>query len=63
MDATGAGNCFDGVLLARLDAGDDLLSAARYANAAAVLAISGFGAVAPLPQREPVAAFLSLSLD
>ena len=63
VDAVGAGNCLDGALLARLGADDYLLSAARYANAAAALAISGFGAVAPLPQREPLAAFLSLTLD
>ena len=59
VDATGAGDCFDGALLARLHAGDDLAAAARYANAAAALTTTGFGAVAPLPLRGQVLAFLA----
>ena len=59
VDATGAGDCFDGALLARLHAGDDLVTAARYANAAAALTTTGFGAVAPLPTRAQVEAFLA----
>ena len=39
IDATGAGDCFDGSLLARLAAGDDVVSAARWASAAAALTI------------------------
>jgi 2-dehydro-3-deoxygluconokinase len=35
MDATGAGDCFDGSYLARLTTGADPLSAARWASAAA----------------------------
>jgi len=62
VDATGAGDCFDGAFLARLDAGDDLVAAARYANAAAALTTTGFGAVAPLPRREDVQAFLAVSI-
>jgi 2-dehydro-3-deoxygluconokinase len=50
VDATGAGDCFDGALLTRLCAGDDLRTAARYASAAAALATTGYGAVAPLPR-------------
>ncbi len=57
-DATGAGDCFCGNLLARLAAGDRLLEAARYANAAAALAVQGFGAVAPLPRPDQVRALL-----
>ena len=49
VDATGAGDCFAGCLLARLAAGDDLVQAARAANVAAALSTLGFGAVAPLP--------------
>jgi 2-dehydro-3-deoxygluconokinase len=59
VDATGAGDCFDGSLLARLAAGDDLLTAARYASAAAALTTTGFGAVAPLPTAVQVRRFLS----
>jgi 2-dehydro-3-deoxygluconokinase len=49
VDATGAGDCFAGNLLARLVVGDDLFKAAHYANAAAACSVQGFGAVAPLP--------------
>ena len=54
VDATGAGDCFCGATLARLAAGDSPFDAARYANAAAALATTGFGAVAPLPRPEAV---------
>lgn len=59
VDATGAGDCFDGAFLARVAQGDDLVSAARYANAAAALATTGFGAVAPLPRPDAVHALLA----
>ena len=58
VDATGAGDCFAGNLLARLCQGDTLLAAARYANAAAALSVQGHGAVAPLPTAEAVQALL-----
>jgi 2-dehydro-3-deoxygluconokinase len=58
VDATGAGDCFCGNLLARLAAGDSIFEAARYANAAAAVAVQGFGAVAPLPRPEQVKALL-----
>jgi len=54
VDATGAGDCFAGNLLARLSAGDDLWSATAYANAAASLSVQGFGAVGPLPKPDAV---------
>jgi len=50
VDATGAGDCFGGTLLARLAAGDDVVAAARAANVAAALSTRGFGAVTPLPR-------------
>jgi 2-dehydro-3-deoxygluconokinase len=59
IDATGAGDCFDGSLLARLAAGDDVVSAARWASAAAALTTIGYGAVAPLPTADRVAQFLA----
>ncbi len=58
VDATGAGDCFCGATLARLAAGDTLAEAARYANAAAALSTTGFGAVAPLPRPEAVQGLL-----
>jgi 2-dehydro-3-deoxygluconokinase len=54
LDATGAGDCFAGNLLARLAADDDLWTATAYANAAAALSVQGFGAVAPLPRPQAV---------
>lgn len=58
VDATGAGDCFCGNLLARLARGDDVFAAARYANAAAAIAVQGYGAVAPLPRAADVEAAL-----
>lgn len=58
VDATGAGDCFGGNLLARLAAGDSVFDAARYGNAAAAIKVQGFGAVAPLPRHEQVKALL-----
>jgi 2-dehydro-3-deoxygluconokinase len=58
VDATGAGDCFCGATLARLTAGDSIWEAARYANAAAALATTGFGAVDPLPRPEEVRSLL-----
>ncbi|HZP91472.1 MAG TPA: sugar kinase [Burkholderiales bacterium] len=59
VDATGAGDCFAGALLARLAAGAEFHDALRYANAAAALTCTGFGAVAPLPRPEAVRALLA----
>lgn len=59
MDATGAGDCFCGNFLARVAAGADAFDAARFANAAASLAVQGFGAVGPLPRAEAVWAALA----
>ncbi len=58
VDATGAGDCFCGNLLAQLAKGVDVVQAARYANAAAAIAVQGFGAVAPLPRPAQVEALL-----
>ncbi len=54
VDATGAGDTFDGAFLARLLAGDDPETAGRYANIAAALSTTGYGAVAPMPRRAEV---------
>lgn len=59
VDATGAGDCFAGALLARLAAGDEMLAAVDYANAAAALTTTGFGAVAPIPRAADVRAFMA----
>lgn len=59
VDGTGAGDCFAGALATRLIAGDDPFTAARYANAAAALKTTGYGAVAPLPRDADVRALLA----
>jgi 2-dehydro-3-deoxygluconokinase len=59
VDATGAGDTFGGAFVARLVAGDDLLTAGRYATVAAALSTEGFGAVDPIPRAERVRAVLA----
>jgi 2-dehydro-3-deoxygluconokinase len=59
VDATGAGDCFDGAFIARITRGDDVFAAARFANAAAALATTGYGAVAPLPRAAEVERLLA----
>jgi 2-dehydro-3-deoxygluconokinase len=54
VDATGAGDVFAGAFLAERAAGRDAFSAAAYANAAAALSTTGYGAVAPIPRRPVV---------
>ena len=59
VDATGAGDTFDGAFLSRLLAGDDPQSAGRYANVAAALSTMGYGAVTAIPRRDEVLKALS----
>ena len=59
VDATGAGDCCAGAASARLVAGDALLDAVRYANAAAALTTTAYGAIAAIPNRDRVKAFLA----
>ena len=59
VDATAAGDTFDGAFLAQIVAGEDPYQAARYANAAAALSTQGYGAVAPMPRKAAVEAFLA----
>lgn len=63
IDATGAGDSFAGAFLAELAAGRDALAAAAYANAAAALKTTGYGAVAPIPPRVEVEKFLAERLQ
>jgi 2-dehydro-3-deoxygluconokinase len=58
VDATGAGDTFDGAFLARLLEGDTPEAAARYANVAAALSTQGYGAVTPIPRADAVLATL-----
>jgi 2-dehydro-3-deoxygluconokinase len=58
VDATGAGDCFDGAFLARFLTTGDPFQAGTYAVAAAALAVEGHGAVAPIPSAAQVEATL-----
>jgi len=59
VDATGAGDTFDGAFIAERLRDQPLVGAARYANAAAALSTRGYGAVDPIPRRPEVERFLS----
>jgi 2-dehydro-3-deoxygluconokinase len=59
VDATGAGDCFDGAFLTEYVRLGDPFVAARFANAAAALSTLGYGAVAPLPRRAEVEAVMA----
>jgi 2-dehydro-3-deoxygluconokinase len=59
VDATGAGDAFDGAFLAEFLRADDPFAAARFANVAAALSTRGYGAVPPLPTRAQTLAALA----
>ena len=58
VDTVGAGDAYCGGLGARLAAGDDLLTAARWASAAAALSVTKDGAEPSLPLAAAVDARL-----
>jgi len=62
VDATGAGDCFNGAYLARRARGEDVFTSARWAVASAALSTQGYGAVAPLPTEARVAEFMKAAV-
>ncbi|MBT6274118.1 MAG: sugar kinase [Chromatiales bacterium] len=60
VDATGAGDAFDGAFISHYLESCDAFAAANFANAAAALSVRGFGAIAPLPRRDQVDSLLAL---
>jgi len=54
VDASGAGDCFDGAFLARVLAGDTAVSAAHYAVTASSISVEGYGAIPPIPNAKEV---------
>ncbi|WP_376986266.1 sugar kinase [Bosea sp. R86505] len=60
IDATGAGDCYDGAFLAEYIRTGNAFAAGAYANVAAALSTQGFSAVAPLPRRADVEARMAL---
>lgn len=59
VDATGAGDTFDGAFLAEYLRLGDPFAAGRYANVAAALSTAGYGAVTPMPRRAEVEAAIA----
>lgn len=59
LDSTGAGDAFDAAFLVEWMRGRPPEEAARFANAVGALAAGGLGAVAPLPSRTAVEAFMA----
>ena len=58
IDATGAGDTFNGAFLSEWLRKDDPFAAAEYANAAAALSTTNYGAVDSIPNCDEVKAFL-----
>ena len=58
VDATGAGDCFSGAFLTQFLNATSAAEALHYANAAAAFTTTGYGAVAPIPMRSHVEAFI-----
>jgi ribokinase len=59
VDTTGAGDAFTAALTLALAEGQSLPSAVRFANAAGALAVTRLGALAAMPTRAAVDAFLA----
>lgn len=55
VDTTGAGDCFVGALAAALIGGDDLVTAATFANRAAASSVTREGAAQSYPRRNDLA--------
>jgi len=57
IDATAAGDAFNGTLAVALSEGVSLFDAARWANAAAAISVTRLGAQPSLPYRQEIMAF------
>ncbi len=58
VDTTGAGDAFNGGLLAALSEGKDLWEAAKFANALAALSVQKIGTTPAMPWRKDIEDFL-----
>jgi len=54
VDTTGAGDVFNGALTVALSEGKSLSDAVRFANKAAAISITRFGAIPSVPKRDEV---------
>lgn len=58
IDTTGAGDAFNGGLLAALSEGKDIWEAVRFSNALAALSVQRLGTTPSMPRREEIDTFL-----
>ena len=58
VDTPGAGDAFNGGLLAGLSQGMDLLSAARYGNVVSNLAVTKMGTAPAMPSKKEIQEFI-----
>ncbi len=63
IDTTGAGDAFNGGLVAALSEGKDLWEAAQFANALAAISVQRIGTTPAMPTREEIEQFLSNHSD
>jgi ribokinase len=54
VDTVGAGDCFNGVIASKLCQGENIISSAKYATAAASIAITRRGAQASMPYEKEI---------
>ncbi len=54
VDATGAGDCFNGVFLSEYLVHGDTIRAAQRANLGAAISTTGYGAVDPIPHKSTI---------
>lgn len=59
IDTTGAGDAFNGGLVAALAEGKDIWEAARFANALAAVAVQRLGTTPAMPTREEIEYFIN----
>ncbi len=63
LDSTAAGDIFNGALSVALAEGKTLLDAVRFANAAAALSVTRFGAQPSAPSRAAIEKFLTARVE
>lgn len=61
LDTTGAGDAFNGGVLAGLSEGQDIFEAAKFANVLAALSVQKMGTAPSMPTREEIDRFLEES--
>ena len=58
VDTTGAGDAFNGALLAALTEGKDIFEAVKFANAGAALSVQKYGTTPSMPDRREIEDFI-----